>query len=91
MKNRVFVSISMLNFAISACALYLAFSLENRINDSRDRAEAERCRKIVVMMNANRKLLDIEPINPEPTNYAEVLEAIFATSKVFMKESGIGE
>lgn len=81
----------MLNTAISVCALYLAFSLEHRVNESRDRTEAARCRKIVAMMNANRKMLDIDPISPEPTNYAEVLEAIFATSKVFMKESGIGE
>ncbi len=43
------------------------------------------------MMNTNRKILDIEPISPEPDNYAEVLEAVFATSREFMKESGMDE
>ncbi len=69
--------------------IYYVATLNTRINEERDRLEKIRCQQIVDKINKNRKVLDIEPLSPSPTNYGEVLEAIFDTSSAFMKKSGV--
>jgi hypothetical protein len=84
---RILYFVTILNSVLLAgMALYLS-RFKQEFAAERDRVEAERCRTIVEKMNRNRQLMDIEPVSPEPTNYAGVLEEILQTSEAFMKKS----
>ena len=72
--------------------LFLAICMyrqEERLISRLEMIEFNRTQEIVKKINANREMLEIEPLNPTPKNYAEVLESIFDTSQVFMKKSGL--
>ena len=86
-STRILYFITVLNLVLMASMAHQLSRFKEDVAAERDRVEAERCRAIVEKMNRNRQLMDIEPVSPEPTNYAAVLEAILQTSEAFMKKS----